>query len=61
MPYKDVLWLMSYLICMNCNEIIIPMQLLLSYYDDDYIRDRAYDLNEVLIITDDIKTLKQGH
>ena len=37
---------------MNCNERTILMQFLLSYDDDDYTRDRPYDLQAMMINKD---------
>ena len=44
-PYYEVICKCANLTYMNCNERVILMQLLLSYDDDDYIRDRPYDLH----------------
>ena len=43
---------------MNCDEMTILMQFLLSYNDDDYTRARLYDLNYVLIDNKDLKTFQ---
>ena len=55
MPYYDVICRCANLICMNCNERTILMQFLLGY-DDDYIRDKPYDLNYAMMINKDIST-----
>ena len=48
---------MSILTRMNCNELKILMQLLLSYDDDEYIRDRPYDLQAANMIYNDNKDI----
>ena len=35
------------------------MQFLLCY-DDDYIRDRPYDLNKAMMINEGLKTFQKG-
>ena len=45
-PYYEVICKCANISYMNCNEMIVLMQLLLSYDDDDvYTRVRPYDLH----------------
>ena len=45
--------------CMSCNKRKILMQLLLSYDNDNYTRDRPYDLHLAIMINRDIKDISK--
>ncbi len=59
MPYFGVICKCANLTCTSCNERTVLMKFLLSY-DDDYIRDRPYDLHYAMMINKGIKDISKG-